>query len=141
MATAIVVVAWVALLVALVGGSWSPWRAVAGVGFVAAVSVVALWKVWRPVVFLDGDRLVVRNFFSRRRVVPREEVLVFRVAPRDSRTTCVWVLTRAGAVPLDAASRPRGFSGSRDLDADVALLDSWFDGGSRERPAPVSYLP
>lgn len=107
--------------------------------FVVVVSAAVLWRAWRPAAFVDDDRLVIQNLFSRH-VLPREAVRRFQIARLGTRSVCVWVVTVRGAVAIDAAARPRWVPGVRDLDADVAVLNAWLT-RSDNPPPSVSYLP
>lgn len=46
-----------------------------------------------------------------------------------------------GAVAVDAATRPRFMPGTRDLDADVTVLNAWLTHSNNQAPRTVSYLP
>jgi hypothetical protein len=104
------------------------------------VGAAVLWGAWRPAVFVEDDQLVIRNLFHQR-ALSREVVRGFRIARRDSRTMSVWAVTSHGAVAINAAERPRFMPGVRDLDADVAALNTWLHKSDNQTTPSVSYLP
>lgn len=139
MVTAAAGVATVVTLAVDLAGAGVDRGALRVVGFAVVISVIVLFRAWRPAVFAEGDRLVLRNLLLRQ-VIARESIRMVRIARFGDRTVSVWVVTTRRSVVVDATSRPRGFPGRRDLDADLAVLNAWLADGAGQSTA-VSYLP